>query len=200
MLEKEFMEYHNIYERILSNFYPSLNSTGFQERNLTVNFSKAYEKINSDKNIVSWFEFQFGEKRKEHIDCIIINETNKEIYLIESKRFVSPRKTDEIIKDIKRIKQIINDDNTYKERVKNIDSYHKRYGIILADVWIENTQKREIFEKFKDEKFFSAKEFNELDLYKNDFNYFTHEFDNGEYFRKSIKDEYALLSFVWEIK
>ena len=43
-LDKVFENYKSIYQRILSSFYPSLGKTGFQERNLTVNFSKAYEK------------------------------------------------------------------------------------------------------------------------------------------------------------
>ena len=40
MLEEVFKNYDLIYRNILKNFYPSLGSTGFQERNLTVNFSK----------------------------------------------------------------------------------------------------------------------------------------------------------------
>lgn len=40
-----FGEYQGIYKKILGSFYPAKNSTGFQERNLSVNLSKAYEKV-----------------------------------------------------------------------------------------------------------------------------------------------------------
>ena len=80
-----FDEYKNYYECVFDVFYPSKNSTGFTERNLSVNFSKAYEKLNP--KAITWFEFQFGEKNNLHYDALIINRETKELFLIESKRF-----------------------------------------------------------------------------------------------------------------
>ena len=37
IIENTFEKNQSIYKRILKDFYPSLGSTGFQERNLTVN-------------------------------------------------------------------------------------------------------------------------------------------------------------------
>ena len=51
-------QYNNVLSRM---GYPAKNSTGFTERNLSVNFSKVYEKKNPEA--VSWFEFQSGENR-----------------------------------------------------------------------------------------------------------------------------------------
>ena len=58
MLEDVFNNYINIYKHILTTnkFYPSVGSTGFQERNLTVNFSKAYEKTYNNDNVISSIE------------------------------------------------------------------------------------------------------------------------------------------------
>ena len=97
---------------ITNKFYPSIGSTDFQERNLTVNFSKAYERTYSSDNVISWFEFQWidkydGEKNK-HFDCLIINITKKEIFLIEAKRYTNTTvKNTSIKKDIERINRFI---------------------------------------------------------------------------------------------
>ena len=77
LLEEVFKDYKNIYDNILNAFYPSLGSTGFQERNLTVNFSKAYESVYEKDTVFSWFELQFGDKKNNHFDCLIVNENKK---------------------------------------------------------------------------------------------------------------------------
>ena len=51
-----FENYRYNYQRIFSILYPSKNSTGFTERNLSVNFANAYEQINP--SAITWFEFQ----------------------------------------------------------------------------------------------------------------------------------------------
>ena len=83
-----FENYRNNYQRILSLLYPSKNSTGFTERNLSVNFANAYERVNS--SAITWFEFQFGENNNLHYDAVIIDPKNKRLLLIESKRFSNP--------------------------------------------------------------------------------------------------------------
>ncbi len=66
--------YQHNYEKILNIFYPSKKSTGFTERNLTVNFSKAYEAVAGSVGDVccSWFELPVNENGKDHVDAIII--------------------------------------------------------------------------------------------------------------------------------
>ena len=104
ILEATFENTQLIYERILKEFYPSLGSTGFQERNLTVNFSKAYENVCEAENVLSWFELQFGDKKNNHFDCVVINNTRKELFIVESKRFTSSMKKQSVLNDIGRIK------------------------------------------------------------------------------------------------
>ena len=55
-----FLRYGDMYREILNEIYPAKNRTGFSERNLSVNFSKAFEKIacESGQKAISWFEFQ----------------------------------------------------------------------------------------------------------------------------------------------
>ena len=72
-----FENYRNNYQRILSLLYPSKNSTGFTERNLSVNFANAYERVNS--SAITWFEFQFGENNNLHYDAVIIDPKNKRL-------------------------------------------------------------------------------------------------------------------------
>nr|MCR5719802.1 hypothetical protein [Lachnospiraceae bacterium] len=60
--DKIMEEYKQIYEKIFKTMYPAKNSTGFPERNLSANYSKAYETVNT--NAITWFEFQFGPKNK----------------------------------------------------------------------------------------------------------------------------------------
>ena len=40
--QEVFINFEKEYQNVFSSFYPSLEGTGFQERNLSVNFSKAY--------------------------------------------------------------------------------------------------------------------------------------------------------------
>lgn len=85
-----FEKYRYNYQRIFSVLYPSKNSTGFTERNLSANFANAYEQISP--SAITWFEFQFGEKNNLHYDAVIIDPENKKLLLIESKRFSNLRK------------------------------------------------------------------------------------------------------------
>ena len=152
IFEKTFKNYQDIYTSVLDSFYPSLGSTGFQERNLTVNFSKAYEQACKLEDVYSWFELQFGEKKNNHFDCVIINAVRKEIFIVESKRFTSPSKKDSVLKDIKRIQNFVN--SGLDERFIDFKGFSV-VGVILADVWMENNQKIEIYKQFKSETFFN---------------------------------------------
>ena len=187
ILEATFENTQFIYERILEEFYPSLGSTGFQERNLTVNFSKAYENVCKAERVFSWFELQFGDKNNNHFDCVIINNTRKELFIAESKRFTSSMKKQSVLNDIGRINSFVK--NGLDERFDDYKNY-KVFGVILADVWKENNTKKEIYRAFKDEDFFKDASLNES----------WHMYDTRDIQVQGCKAEYSLLSFVWEIK
>ncbi|MCI7773417.1 MAG: hypothetical protein MR514_06100, partial [Succinivibrio sp.] len=98
-LESIFNLYKSRYLRIFEKIYPARNSTGFPERNLSVNFTKAYETYYSNCDVISWFELQFGENDNYHLDAVVANYTTKEIFLVEAKRFSNPAKKKEEIKE-----------------------------------------------------------------------------------------------------
>ena len=185
MLEKVFKLFKKEYDSILESFYPSIGSTGFQERNLTANFVKAYEKAYSKNKVVSWFELQFGEDNKNHLDSIIIDLTEKRIFLIEAKRYVNTTsKRDSIDRDIKRIIEFSNYIRSGKERFEDFINFDI-FGVILADVWLENNKKKEIFKLYKDKKMFIGKCDSSIEEY---------------YALKTKKyEKYALLSYIWKI-
>lgn len=145
-----FEQYGGVYKTVLSNMYPAKNNTGFPERNLSVNFSKAYETVANiaEETAISWFEMQFGEKNNLHVDAVIINETVGEMLIVESKRFNHPlKKAEEIVKDIGRIYGFISElksENENKDKKARIDlsKINHCYGVILADVWTEGDVKR----------------------------------------------------------
>ena len=199
MLSEVFGTYGEIYRDILTKIYPAKNSTGFPERNLTVNFSKAYERVSEQRKQISftWFEFQFGELNNLHIDAVVINETLNEMYVIESKRFSNPTsKIKEIGEDIERIHLFINElikENTEGTVRIDMNKIKKCYGVILADVWLETTLKKEICKAYKEKKF--------LEKYK-DIIKEQQELENVEYYVNSIceLEKYNLVSFCWEMK
>jgi len=142
-------KYSKEYERILSKsgFYPSLGSIGFQERNLTVNFSKAYEQM--FPTALAWFEFQFKvEKNHKHVDCLIFDKESQRIILIEAKRLNSNRKLKGIKEDIERINNFAREDQinlsgNKRLRIEDLSLHRNQYhffGLILADIWKEGTQ------------------------------------------------------------
>ena len=189
MLEQVFDNYKKIYQNILDSFYPSLGSTGFQERNLTVNFSKAYERTYVNDEVSSWFELQFGEKKNNHFDSIIINRSKKIIYIVEAKRYSTPdAKKNSSINDITRIEEYVKNDFNVDPRFKNYKNY-KIYGIILGDVWQESNPKKDLYNSFHNKKFFN-------DIIPND----KYQIYNDISFNiDGCKAEYDLLSFIWEI-
>lgn len=186
-LDKVFKNYKAIYQNILSSFYPSVGNTGFQERNLTVNFSKAYEKTFSHDDVFSWFELQFGENNNNHFDCLIVNRSQKELFLIEAKRFSNTTgKKDSVLEDVERINSFVK--AKMDDRFDGFKDY-RVYGLILADVWQENQKKKGLYESFKQGDFFKDEPL--LEDY------------SPEYYVQSLTipncAEYDLLSCLWEI-
>ena len=226
-MEKVFDNYKAVYKHILSSFYPSLGKTGFQERNLTVNFSKAYEKTFPNDTVFSWFELQFGKENSNHFDCLIVNKSQKEMLFIESKRFSdTTKKVKSVLNDIKRIYDFVHTDLGEDDRFKEFyDKGYKAYGMILADIWQENSRKRQLYDLFKAESFFKeipsflktdCEEYKAiLNLLPNDdseeyfvtdllYQYQKEDGSNGYKVMVESQDQdkeafYSLLSFLWEI-
>ena len=197
MMEEVFDEYGRIYETILKDLYPAKNSTGFPERNLSVNFSKAYEKIaaTNGQNAISWFEFQFGDKNDLHIDAVIMNTSSKELIFVESKRFSEPaKKIREVGEDIDRIYSCIEElkEDGNDSRI-NLKKYKKVYGLVLADVWTETPQKKSILKAYNENKF--LEEFSTtINSKQNGISsekYYVHDFDK--------LPNYHLVSFMWKL-
>ena len=187
-MEKVFDNFKAIYQRILSSFYPSLGNTGFQERNLTVNFSKAYEKTFARDDVFSWFELQFGKKKNSHFDCLIVNRSQKELFLIEAKRFSNTTgKKKSVLEDVERINGFAK--AKMDDRFQEFKDF-KVFGVILADVWQENQKKKDLYESFKQGDFFKGEP-----LFAD---------RSPEYYVRSLtvrgcKAEYDLLACLWEI-
>ncbi len=145
-----FSEYGKQYSTILDSMYPAKNSTGFPERNLSVNFSRAYERIaaSREEQALTWFEFQFGDDNNLHVDAVILNSIAHEMIVIEAKRYNNPiAKMKEVGKDIDRIFDFVKELRLENQSgIKRIDvSNIKRvYGLILADIWTETDLKLEI--------------------------------------------------------
>ena len=197
-IQEVFKSYEEIYEHILNSIYPSKGSTGFSERNLSVNFSKAYEQVAKNKkhDAVSWFEFQFGNKNRNHVDLVMLDNTSKELFIVESKRFSNPkRKMKEMGWDIERIYSLQNELNDQQHRI-NMNEINHVYGVILADVWLENPLKCSIYKSYINKSFLSDYA-NELD-YDGDLeeSYFCQDVIGKEEWLKG----YKLISFIWELK
>ncbi|MBQ7250636.1 MAG: hypothetical protein IJS37_04770 [Bacilli bacterium] len=132
-------EYEKRYRNRLSICYPSIGSTGFQERNQTSNFLAAAESL--VPNLFTWFEFQVegAKKADNHLDAIAIDFGAKEIWLIESKRIQTEKKFKAIESDRKRMTALANRPETifdrfYEKSGVPFDEFHI-YGLTLADVW-----------------------------------------------------------------
>lgn len=203
MLEELFKNFEKEYQNIFSSFYPSLEGTGFQERNLSVNFAKAYEKTFQNDNVFSWFELQFpNDKNKliNHFDCLIANISKKEIYFVEAKRYNSAKRQKERAKeDITRIEKFVENHFSVDPRFHEYRDF-QLYGIILADVWQESHSKRRLYKEFINQEIFKDMMSNDrYILYKTiRFNY-----DNDSGVRiNALKDsnqEYDLLTFLWKL-
>ena len=203
--QEVFINFEKEYQNVFSSFYPSLEGTGFQERNLSVNFSKAYEKAYPNDNVFSWFELQFPNDKGElvnHFDCLIINITKKEIFFVEAKRFKSAKRQEERSKkDITRIKSFVENRFSKDIRFQDFQDF-QLYGLILADVWQESPSKIKLYKKFLNEEIF--KDMISKDkymLYKTiKFNYKENEMDYNRI--NSLKEslcEYDLLAFLWKL-
>lgn len=214
-LSRVFDLYHKRYEEILKRFYPSKNGTGFQERNQTVNFAHAYEEEAKrlGEDCVVWYEFQFGKNNRRHLDALIVNKSSKEIIFIEAKRFTSLSKVDSVRHDINRINgkhgvedepgilaELLSEDNSHGARIPGFEKYKRYTGLILADVWAYNDDKKAILASFQEKNFLSKySDYVAIDIEDKNLAYYEKDFDIKTEQCKWIDEEYWLLGFSWDI-
>ncbi len=199
-LNEVFTEYGNIYSSILNRIYPAKNSTGFPERNLSVNFSKAYERVAASHGELaySWFEFQFGPRNSFHADAVILNDTTSELFIVEAKRFSNPAtKIRQVGKDIDRIYDFVEEIKAEnKKGIIRIDigSMSSIYGVILSDVWKENSVKEEILRDFENNCFIEhhISEMNNVNPIKDE------KYDVRRFDIKAVSN-YNLTSLWWKL-
>jgi len=152
IFEKVFLGTVQTYKNTLANYYPSFDSIGFTERNLTFNFSHNYLCFNPKAKI--WQEVPIknenvGGKHNEHFDTLIIDEINELIIIIEAKRLNSSVQFNAIKDDFNRMlnkHHLVNDFDKMKS--------FKKYGILLSDIWIpkdndKTSKKSDLKDKFK---------------------------------------------------
>ena len=206
-IEKVLKQYKENYCHIFENIYPSKGSTGFTERNLSVNFAKAYESIHKDA--ITWYEFQFGKKNNLHYDAIIINPAQKEIVIVESKRFSNTeKKVKEVGEDVNRICEF---QTTYfhefTDRIPVLEEYSV-VGVILADVWTEGAEKLRLKQSFENKTFLYDYQ-DKLLLSECSISWFI----KGRYFcanfadikvpavreKNTIPTNYYLLGIIWDV-
>jgi len=150
IIKSVFCDTINTYCNTLTNYYPSFESIGFTERNLTFNFCHNYFSIYQKAKI--WQEVPINKKNEkgkydEHFDSLIIDEANKLLIFIEAKRLNSGNKLESINADYARLKQDFS-------KIYNYDKFQEftKYGILLADIWIPRlkpNKKQELLSKFE---------------------------------------------------
>lgn len=205
MIDQIFNTYAGIYKSILSAFYPSKGSTGFAERNLSVNWSKAAEIVCGRENLISWFEYQFSDANNKHIDALVWDRSNGNLYLIESKRFSDPiSKTKEIGNDVVRLQDLY--EEILREKRIDLSKVKHCYGVILADVWPKKNRKRckkrEILESFENCSFLADNicNFSETtQLILKDYPFPELKYYHIVFDDVSEAERYALVSFSWRI-
>jgi hypothetical protein len=133
------------YSTILSHYYPSHDSTGFTERNLTNNFVFALEE-HLGKQCISWFEAPICRENSKHIDAVVFYD-NVTI-LIEAKRFTSVgSKIESVNSDIERMHSTKSIE-LVEAGLGRSKNDRKRYSVVLADVWTETGSKSSVYENW----------------------------------------------------
>lgn len=123
------------YSRMLDTYYPSFETTGFTECNLTFNF--CHEALCLDENLIVWQEAPLSNK-EEHLDSIIFDDVNKSIYIVEAKRLGAEGAISSIKNDMDRLEDL----STQWTKIRGVDDCYvperknyKKYFVILVDLW-----------------------------------------------------------------
>ena len=190
------------YVNVLSEFYPTVESRGFTEENLTVAFGNAFAKRCPEA--VIWYELPFVTKSTDrfHIDLAILIPEEGRLVLVESKRFSVSKKVNECTRDFKRISDPKNIEAVLGEYSKDneginegiVNKYDKVTACILADVWTESKFKREVYDQWRDGIFFNN---NERDIHV-DGEYYIEDFNDIDRLGENTKKNYHMLMFTHE--
>ena len=219
-LAEVFCLYKKYYIDILKCIWPSIDSNGFQERNLTVNFTNAYKEIakNNNEYAIVWFEFQCGDNGKKHVDALLMNTTSKEIFVIEAKRYNNVnQKIKSVAWDVRRIQDFFCNKDKLVSRLGDISDY-QFYGMILADVWCETASKIEVAKLYNKKSFFEEKLCNinlgsetefyltvpkslqyDIQTFEEQKNANTDKYENMDKDIPSSLNKYNLVSFWWPL-
>ncbi|MEG1805313.1 MAG: hypothetical protein RR327_02855 [Clostridia bacterium] len=197
-IEKVLDKYKNNYVKILKKYYPAQDSTGFTERNQSVNFVEAYKELFPSS--YAWYEAPLDDKTK-HLDAVIFDDENERIIMIEAKRMSQPSaKTKECYNDIERLKNYKNYEKLIEK--KEYKEYKAIYGLVLVDLWCEGTRKPKIFEMWEQGKYFEGSEYDGYEDFSDNppqnGSYYYREFTDCET-KESTKTNYKLLAYCFEI-
>lgn len=123
------------YSRMLDTYYPSFETTGFTERNLTFNF--CHEALCLNENLIVWQEAPLSDK-EQHLDSVIFDDVDKSIYIVEAKRLGAEGAKSSIENDMKRLEDLSNQ----WTKIRGVDDcyvperkHYKKYFVILVDLW-----------------------------------------------------------------
>ena len=138
MIETILKRMQTRYSRMLDTYYPSFETTGFTERNLTFNF--CHEALCLNEKLIVWQEAPLSDK-EQHLDSIIFDDVNKSIYIVEAKRLGAEGAISSIKNDMERLEDL----STQWKKIRGVDDYYvperknyKKYFVILVDFWAPN--------------------------------------------------------------
>lgn len=142
IIDETFSAMCNEYDEIFKEFYPGLESAGFNESNLVQKFMFHYKIKNP--NTITWSELSMkylddsklklddSKLKLGRLDGIIIDYENDFFIIIEAKRFNHKRKIESSIGDVNR-----------SIRIEDNDHYTLPlhcYTLVLGDIWAEGSE------------------------------------------------------------
>lgn len=141
IIDETFSAMCKEYDEIFKEFYPGLESAGFNESNLVQKFMFHYKIKNP--NTITWSELSMkylddsddsddSKLKLGRLDGIIIDYENDFFIIIEAKRFNHKRKIESSIGDVNR-----------SIRIKDNDHYTLPlhcYTLVLGDIWAEGSE------------------------------------------------------------
>ena len=153
-IKKIIDAYFKNYESIIERYYPAHGKNGFTERNMTNRFGSTTEELYKDKNLFVWYEAPIPDQNKnhtQHMDAVIFDQNENSIYLVESKRFSNTTdKINALGEDINRMHSPEVVDTVCKGWKNKQKGFSTVYGVVLADVWPDETAgKGEIYKSWK---------------------------------------------------
>lgn len=135
IIDETFSAMCKEYDEIFKEFYPGLESAGFNESNLVQKFMFHYKIKNP--NTITWSELSMkylddSKLKLGRLDGIIIDYENDFFIIIEAKRFNQKRKIEWSIEDVNR-----------SIRIEDNDHYTLPlhcYTLVLGDIWAEGSE------------------------------------------------------------